>query len=449
VSHEGVGVGSLLISNGTVVTLGEGSRVWHGHDVVCGGGLITAIAPHGRVVGPHDRVIDARGKVVMPGFINAHMHLYSTLVRGLGKARPSADFREVLENLWWRLDRKLDLEDCYVSALVMLIEAVRHGTTTLLDHHASPSAVSGSLEAIARAVRQVGVRASLCYELSDRDGPKVAQAGLEENIAFIRRCQTGGDDHLTAMFGLHASFTLSDATLERAAGTGHELGAGFHVHVAEAASDQEHCQREFGLRVVERLGNLGILGPQSIAAHCVHVSGREMELLAETGTAVAHNPQSNMNNAVGVADVLGMLRKGVLVGLGTDAMTVNMLEEVRTALFVRHLSEKNPSVGFAEMLSTLLVGNARIANRQFPVRLGELREGCAADLALIDYEPPTPLDEGTFLGHLAFGLSQASVDTTIVGGKVLMAGKRLELDLDEAEIAANARERARALWERF
>jgi cytosine/adenosine deaminase-related metal-dependent hydrolase len=251
------------------------------------------------------------------------------------------------------------------------------------------------------------------------------------------------------MFGLHASFTLSDATLERAAATGHELGAGFHVHVAEAASDQEHCQREFGLRVVERLGNLGILGPQSIAAHCVHVSGREMELLAETSTAVAHNPQSNMNNAVGVADVLGMLRKGVLVGLGTDAMSVNMLEEARAALFVRHLSAKNPSVGFAEMLSTLLVGNARIANRQFPVRLGELREGCAADVVLVDYEPPTQFDEGTFLGHLAFGISQASVDTTIVGGKVLMAGKRLELDLDEAEIAANARERARALWERF
>ena len=174
-----------------------------------------------------------------------------------------------------------------------------------------------------------------------------------------------------------------------------------------------------------------------------------MELLAETGTAVVHNPQSNMNNAVGVADVLGMLRKGVLVGLGTDAMTVNMLEEVRAALWVRHLAERNPSVGFVETLSTLLVNNARIANRHFPVRLGELREGCAADLVLIDYEPPTPLDEGTFLGHLAFGLSQAVVDTTVVGGDVLMAGKRLELDLDEAEIAAKARERAKALWERF
>ncbi len=440
---------SLLIENGTVVTLGEVNRILHRHDVTCEGGLITAIAPHGTIAGPHERVIDASGTVVMPGFINAHMHFYSTLVRGLGKAKPSADFRQVLENLWWRLDRKLDLDDCYYSALVVLIEAVRHGTTTLFDHHASSSAVRGSLDALARAVKQVGVRASLCYELSDRDGPQVTRAGVEENVAFIKRCRAEKDARLVAMFGLHAAFTLSDATLERAAAAGRELGAGFHVHVAEAASDQEHNQREFGLRVVERLEKFGILGQQSIAAHCVHVSSREIELLAETGTAVAHNPQSNMNNAVGVADVPGMVRKGVLVGLGTDAMTVNMLEEVRAALFVRHLAERNPSAGFVETLSTLLVNNARIANRHFPVHLGEVHEGCAADLALVDYLPPTPLDEGTFLGHLAFGISQATVDTTIVGGKVLMAGKRLELDLDEKEVAAKARERAKALWERF
>jgi putative selenium metabolism protein SsnA len=442
-------MGSLLIRNGTVVTLGDASRVLHGHDVACSGGLITAIAPTGELPGGFDRELDASGKVVMPGLINAHMHFYSTFARGLGKARPSADFKQVLENLWWRLDHALDLDDCYYSALVVLIEAVRHGTTTLFDHHASPSAPRGSLEALERAVRQTGVRTSLCYELSDRDGPEIAHAGIEENLAFIRRCQSGGDSRLTAMFGLHASFTLSDATLERASAVGREAGAGFHVHVAEAASDQEHCRREFGLRVVERFERLGILGPRSIAAHCVHVSGREMELLGETGTAVAHNPQSNMNNAVGVADVPGMLRKGVLVGLGTDAMTVNMLEEVRAALWVRHLAENNPSVGFAETLSTLLVNNAKIANRHFPVRLGEVREGCAADLALLDYAPPTPLDEDTFLGHLTFGLSQVAVDTTIVGGDVLMAGKRLELDLDEAEVAAKARERAKALWERF
>jgi putative selenium metabolism protein SsnA len=442
-------VGSLLVSNGTVVTLGEKGGVLDGHDIACKDGMVTALAPHGTISGSFDRTIDASGKVVVPGFINVHTHFYSAFARGLGKARPSGNFRQVLENLWWRLDRSLDLEDCYYSALVTLIEAVRHGTTTLFDHHASPSAVPGSLNAILRAVKQVGVRASLCYELSDRDGPDVAKQGIEENAEFIARCRGERDQCVSAMFGLHAAFTLSDTTLERAAAAGHKLGAGFHVHVAEAASDQEHNQREFGLRVVERLEKFGILGPTSIAAHCVHVSGREMELLAETDTAVAHNPQSNMNNAVGTADVPGMLRRGVVVGLGTDAMTTDMLEEVRAALFIRHLAEANPSVAFLETLSTVLVNNARIANRHFPLRLGELREGCAADLALIDYLPATPFDEETLLGHLAFGLSQAAVDTTVVAGSVLMAGGTLELDLDEVEVAAKARERARAVWERF
>ena len=252
------------------------------------------------------------------------------------------------------------------------------------------------------------------------------------------------------MFGLHAAFTLSDATLERAAAEAGRLGAGFHVHVAEAASDQDHSLATHGVRVVERLNRLGVLGPRTIAAHCVHVDEREAGLLAATGTAVAHCPQSNMNNAVGVADVPALARRGVLVGLGTDAMTENMLEELRAALWVRHLAAGDPSAGWSETLATLLTGNAAIADRLWPgLGLGELREGGAADVVLIDYDPPTPLDATTLGGHLVFGLSQASVDATIVAGRVLMAGRRLRLDLDEAELAARARERSRALWERF
>jgi len=442
-------VSKLLIENGTVITLGERSRVLPTHDVLCASGGITRIAPHGEIAAAGARVVSATGKLVMPGFINAHTHLYSSFARGLGKAQPSASFREVLEQLWWRLDRQLDLEDCRYSALVALIEAVRHGTTTLIDHHASPHAARGSLDAIADAVKQVGVRASLCYEVSDRDGAAATREGIKENAAFLKRCASGPDPHLRAMFGLHASFTLSDATLERAATTGDEAGAGFHVHVAEAASDEEASVREHGVRVVERLDRLGILGPQTIAAHCVHVNEREMELLAETGTAVAHNPQSNLNNAVGVADVPGMLRRGILVGLGTDAMTTDMLEELRSALWVRHLAERNPSAAFVETASLVTQGSVAIANRQWGGMLGELAEGKAADLILVDYDPPTPLDESTFLGHLVFGISQATVDSTIVAGRVLMERGKLCLGLDEAEVMAKARERAKALWERF
>lgn len=438
---------TLLVDNATVVTLGEHNRVLPGHAVACRDGRIEAIARAGSLPGPFDLVVDAAGRVAMPGFVNAHMHFYSTFARGLGKVAPSRTFVEVLEHLWWRLDKRLTLEDCEVSALVALVAAVRAGTTTLIDHHASPFAARGSLERIAAAVRQVGLKAALCYEVSDRDGPDVARAGLEENASFLRAVAGGRDRHLRALFGLHASFTLTDGTLAEATRLGGD--AGFHVHVAEALSDQEHAQRTYGERVVARLKRLGVLGPRSIAAHCVHVDRREMDLLAETGTAVVHNPQSNMNNAVGVADVPELLRRGVLVGLGTDAMTVDMREEVRAALFVRHLTSGDPQAAFVETLGTLLRGGPAIASRYFEPGVGELAPGLAADLVLLDYDPPTPLDADTFLGHFAFGLYQAPVDTTIAGGRVLMHHRELRLDLDEARLAARSRELARALWERF
>lgn len=440
---------TLLIKNGIIVTLGDENRVLYGHALLCRDGLIKSIAPQSEFRGKYSKVIDAHGKVALPGFINSHMHFYSTMVRGLGKAAPSRDFAEVLKNLWWRLDKKLTLDDCYYSALLPLIDAIKRGTTTLIDHHASPGAARGSLDRIAQAVKETGLRASLCYELSDRDGAKVAEAGLEENAAFIKRCAKEGDLQLKALFGLHASFTIGDKTLAKAAALGHDLGAGFHVHAAEARSDQDYNEKNYGLRVVERLHKFGILGPKTIAAHCVHVNEDEMNLLRDTGTAVAHNPQSNMNNAVGVADIIKMASKGVLVGLGTDAMTVNMLEEVRAALWAQHLSQDNPSVGFMEALSTLMFNNAKIANRYWDPKVGVLAEGCAADVVLMDYYPPTPLDENTFLGHLGFGLSQSFVDTTICGGRVLMENKKLKIDLDEEAVAAKSLELARRLWERF
>lgn len=440
---------TLLIKNGIIVTLGETNRVLYDHAILCEGDHIKKIAPQKEFKGEFTKVIDAHGKVVMPGFINTHMHFYSTMVRGLGKAKPSKDFQEVLENLWWRLDKKLTLDDCYYSALLPLVDAVKRGTTTLIDHHASPFAVRGSLNLIAKAVKKVGLRASLCYELSDRDGAKVAQDGIDENVDFIKRCQKEKDEQLKALFGLHASFTITDKTMEKASAEGNALGAGFHVHTAEAKSDQDFNERNFGLRVVERLHKYGILGPLTIAAHCVHVNEYEMDLLKETNTAVAHNPQSNMNNAVGVADIIKMFKKGILVGLGTDAMTVNMLEEVRSALWVHHLAQNNPSVGFVESLSTLTFNNARIANRYWDNKIGELKEGYAADIILMDYYPPTPFNENTFLGHLGFGLSQSFVDTTICAGKVLMENKELKIDLDEEEIAAKSLKLSTTLWERF
>ncbi len=465
---------ALLIENGTVLTAGKKPAVLPNHSVLIEDGSITRVAPKNGFKGFVGKRIDASRKVVAPGSINAHTHFYSTFARGLTKTRPAGNFVEVLKHLWWRLDKALTTEDCYYSALIAPLDASRHGTTTLIDHHASPHAVHGSLQAIEKAVKQSGLRACLCYEVSDRDGARISREGLEENVSFIRRCQRAEvrgtrcevsdtrfaghtrpsplaprPSSLSALFGLHAAFTLRDKTLEKAAALGHDLGAGFHIHVAEALSDQQYSQQKHHLRVVERLDKFGILGQRSIAAHCVHVNRREMDLLAETQTAVVHNSQSNMNNAVGVADLIGLFKQKVLVGLGTDAMTTNMLEELRAAVWAQRLAAGNPSAGFGEAVSALVFNNPIIAGRCFKFPLGELREGCVGDVVVIDYDPPTPLTAGNSFGHIVFGMSQAAVDTTIVGGRVLMQDKRLTLDLDEPRINARARELATKLWKRI
>ncbi len=439
----------LLIENGTVLSTGGKPRVLPNHSVLIENGLITRVAPKGKFGRFVGKRIDASGKVVMPGLINAHNHFYSTFARGLTKIKPARDFIGVLKNLWWRLDSALTTEDCYYSALIALLDSIRHGTTTIIDHHASPNAVSGSLAAIERAVKKTGLRACLCYEVSDRDGKRISDEGLKENVSSIRHCQRQKSDHLRALFGLHASFTISNRTLETAAKLGHGLQTGFHIHVAEAQSDQDFARHSFGMRVVERLNKFGILGPQSIAAHCIHINRREMDLLAKTQTAVVHNPQSNLNNAVGIANVVEMNRRGVLVGLGTDAMTTNMLEELRVALWAQHLSQKNPSAGFSEVVKALFVNNTEIARRIFGLRFGEIREGCVGDVAIFDYDPPTPLDYLNVFGHLVFGISQAAVNTTIVGGRVLMENKKLALNVDETRVNARARELAKNLWKRL
>lgn len=435
----------LLIENGTLLTFGRPCRVLEGHQLLIEGDRIARIAPS--IEGPFDRVLDASGKVVMPGLINAHMHFYSTLVRGLGKAAPSADFQEVLRNLWWRLDRVLSLDDVEVSAEVMLLEAIRKGCTTLIDHHASPGAVRGSLDRIAGAVKRSGLRACLCYELSDRDGEAIRDEGLEENATFLRRCQEAQDPQLRALFGLHAAFTLSDESLRRARALARD--AGFHVHVAEAASDVTANHQQHGLSPVARLKAHGILGPRSIAAHCVHVDAADRDLLARTGTFVVHNPQSNLNNAVGTADVLALRQAGVPVGLGTDAMTVSMLEELRVGLWAQHLRQDHPSCGFMELTDALVVQNPAFASNLWGFPLGTLEEGAAADVILVDYDPPTPFEDATALGHLVFGLSQAPVDTTIASGHILMEGRQLASGLNPAPVHARARKLAARLWERF
>jgi len=439
----------LLIRNGTIITLGKRNRVLKNYSVLIEDGRIKGVAPNERFKGKYDKIVDATDKVVMPGFINNHMHFYSTMVRGLGKAKPSKDFVEVLQNLWWRLDKRLTLKDVYYSSLIMMINAIKHGTTTLIDHHASPFAIRGSLFEIAKAASISGLRVSCCYEVSDRDGKKVRDEGIAENEEFIRWAKDANSDFIRGMFGLHAAFTLENETLNRVSEIGNQLDSGFHIHCAEAISDEEYSLKRYRMRVVDRLDRFRIVNDKSILAHCVHIDKREMKTIAKRGAYVAHNPQSNLNNAVGIADVLNMSRSGIKVLLGTDAMTVNMLEELRVSLWAQHLRQDNPSCAFMEVASTLLFNNPEFASRHFGLTLGEISEGAAADIVLVDYLSPTPLDENTAIGHIMYGISQEIVDTTIVGGRILMQNKRLCIDIDEKEIYERSRILAKRLWDRF
>ena len=432
---------------GIVVTLGPQNQVrWNG-SVVTEGENIAAVGDTAEIEKrfPNAEAVDCRGKIILPGFICAHHHFYSTMARGMSiPGEPASNFVEILERLWWKVDKALNEDDITLSAQIPLIECIRNGTTTVIDHHASPGMRDGSLDLIENAVRQAGIRASLCYEVSDRN---VMGGGIEENERFIRKIGKG-DGQIAAMMGLHASFTLSDETLEKCVGIAKDAGVGCHIHVAEDLADREDSLNKYGMPTVHRLEKMGASGEKSLFIHCVHIDESEMDLIAATHTGVVHNPESNMNNAVGVTKLFDLLQRKILVGLGTDGMSSDMLSQMRCAYLLHRLANSDPRVAFLEAPKLLLENNAKICERQFGMRLGEIAEGRPADLAIMDYQPPTVLHEANFLGHLIFGLVDATVDTTVCRGTILMQGKKI-LALDEERIAARSRELAPQMWKRL
>jgi len=466
----------MLITNATLVTwsetksstrsqtLEENNCILENHALLIEAGRIAGLGPSAVMEKshPNEERLDAGGQLVMPGLICAHTHFYGAFARGMAIPGPApADFPEILNKLWWRLDKALTLEDVRLSSQVMLLDAIRNGVTSLVDHHASPNVIDGSLDVIAEAVEQAGVRAVLCYEVSDRDGPEKARQGIAENVRFLKRTRqenvAGG--RVAGMFGLHASLTLSDETLEACRQAAPDQ-AGFHIHAAEHEVDQMDSLAKSGLRVVERLDRHGILGPASIAAHAVHVDDHEIELLAQSGAWVTHQPRSNMNNGVGVARVEEMLAKGVRICLGTDGFSSTMWEEAKTAYLLQKAWLRDPRrMSALDVMKMGVTNNARlleacfrteaskIGDGLYPTQFGVLAPGARADLILVDVHPFTPLTAGNLPWQIIFGFQEGMITTTIVDGKVLMRDRKI-LTLDEKEISAQAREKASLVWAR-
>ena len=443
----------MLITNARLITWGKTNRILENHALYIEGDRISDLGPSSdlRAKYPQAAEFDARGQYVAPGNICAHTHFYGAFARGMAApGEAPKDFPEILERLWWRLDKALTLDDVRYSALVCLIDAIRHGTTTLVDHHASPNAIEGSLDVIAEAVEEAGLRACLCYEVTDRDGPERSRAGVEENLRFIKSRTSNLQSQIAASFGLHASLTLSDATLEACRDAHDARNLGFHVHAAEHEADQYDSLKKSGSRVIDRLHKFGVLGPRSIVAHAVHIDPREAESLRETGTWVTHQPRSNMNNAVGAADVEELLRMGVKVGLGNDGFSNAMWDEWKATYLYHKAATRDPRrMSGATVAEMAVTNNAALANVFFPqAPIGVLAPGALADIIFVDYHPTTPMTVDNLPWHIIFGFENSMVTTTICAGKALMKDRRL-LFLDEAEITARSRELAKSMWARF
>jgi putative selenium metabolism protein SsnA len=444
----------MLITNANVITWETPNRILENQAIYIENGRINEIGPVAELLARHQNTerLDAHSQYVMPGSICAHTHFYGAYSRGLNiPGSPAEDFSGILEKLWWPLDKSLSLEAVHYSALVCILDAIKHGTTTLVDHHASPNAIQYSLDEIASAVDSSGVRASLCYEVTDRNGESGAKGGIAENQRFINLIKGGSDSagRLGALFGMHASLTLSEKTLDACRQAAPDE-IGFHIHVAEDPVDENDSLEKYSTRVVDRLFKHDLLGPKSLVVHAVHVDDREIEMLNQTHTWVTHQPRSNMNNAVGLPRVESMLNSGIKVCLGNDGFSNAMWDEWKACYLAHKLVNQDPRRMPASTIAQMAIyNNAELAKMLFPnISIGSITPGAEADLIFVDYHPFTPVTVDNLPWHIVFGFENSMVTGTMVAGRVLMKDRQV-LSLDEEKIAYQARKLTPEVWGKF
>jgi len=438
-----------VLYNGKIITLGSEAYIENGA-IAIENGIIVEVGSTQSILSKYKdaELYDLDGRFVIPGFINTHMHLYSTFARGFGFGGASPyTFKEILELIWWRLDKFLDTEEeIYYSALMPAIEGLKSGTTTIIDHHASFGLIDGSLDIVEDALKEVGIRGVLAYETSDRWGRELSEKSIKENERYLRKEKN--KDFFNALFGLHASFTLENETLEKVSAIAKSLNVGFHIHVAEGIEDVEHALKTSGKRTVERLNDFGILGKDTLAIHCININEKEIEILKDTGTTVVHNPESNMNNGVGVAPILEMDKAHILLGLGTDGYTPSMIESVKVAYILPKLHYRDPRVGSDLARRMLFENNSSIASRFFNRKVGVIEKDAYADLVVLDYNPPTPVDGNNFFYHIIFGTRDNAVKDVFVHGELLVKDQKLT-KIDEEEVSRKSIEVAKKFWRKF
>ena len=437
----------LILKNVTAVQF-EPARVAHGVDIVIDGSTLKEIGKNLGAQYPEAKTKDLQGKVVMPGIVCAHNHFYSGLARGImANIKPCPDFISTLKNLWWRLDRALDEESLYYSGLICSLEAIKNGCTAVIDHHASPNYIAGSLNTLRKGFLKAGLRGMTCYETTHRNGGEAElRAGVDENIAFAKQidaAKTKGDEPylVEAHIGAHAPFTVSEAGMAMLSDAVKQTGRGLHIHVAEDLYDVSYGHDQYSQDLIERLASHGLVNARTLVAHGLYLSDSDIDILNSQDAFLVHNARSNMNNHVGYN---GKLPKYRNLALGTDGIGADMFEELKFAYFKHR--DAGGSLWPDSFTRFLWNGNTLLA-RNFGAKFGRLEPGYKADLTICTYDSPTPFQAENVGGHLAFGMNAAVVDSVIVEGRMVYENGAFPFDV--VPIYERARDISAQLWKRM
>lgn len=391
-----------------------------------------------------DEVIDARGCIVMPGLICSHTHLYGIALRGSAlDIEPPSDFLQILQRIWWPVDEALTNNDAYATALAAGTESLMNGTTCFADTYSAPNAIEGSLDQIAKASNEVGLRGVISFEATERRSEEEGRRGLEESLRFIGRKDRG---RAMGMISLHAPFTVSDELMSRGAEASREHRVPLTIHVSEGPNDGYHNMERYGKRSVERLHDLGVLSPRSVLAHCVHLNEREIGLAARSRASIAHNPMSNMLNAVGVASLLEMVDQGVNVGLGNDGYVFDMFENMRAGFLLQRVARRNPDRPSPQEMVEMCTVNA--ARAYGLASLGSIEAGKRGDIIVIRPSFTATPYSGSIYGYIINGVRGSDVRDAVVDGEVVMRGKKL-LRVDAGKAEAKVMRTVEKLWRRL
>ncbi len=437
----------ILIRNAMIITMDSQRRVLKNTDLLLEDSTIAVIGKD--IKEKADRIIDGTGRMILPGFICGHTHLYGIMLRGAPlDIKPTTDFLQILDRIWWKVDSAFVNEDAYASALASCYEFVKSGTTCFADTYSGPGSIEGVLDAIAKGVTQVGIRGILAFEATERNSKKEGERGLNENTRFLKKLQKTPNDLLCGMYSLHASFTISDELIQKTREQADQLPAPLTIHTSEGLIDVYHNIERYDKRTVERLFDLGVLGPDVVLAHCVHVNHDELELIRGSGAVVAHNPMSNMNNAVGVAPVKEMCELGIPVCLGNDGFIFDAIENIRTAYLIHKVHHLDTRVTTPLQIIEMATINGAQAYG-LGEKIGSIEQGKQADILILHPNPRvTPILPNGVYGYIVYGCTAHDVEHVFVQGKPLVDNHQVVSV--KPEVVERALERVvPILWEKL